>query len=87
MENLGIGLQLMIVGMSTVFLILLIVINGGKLLIKLVNMIAPEEVAAAKKQVQVANPSQVDASTMAILQEVVKQITGGKGRVESAKKI
>jgi Na+-transporting methylmalonyl-CoA/oxaloacetate decarboxylase gamma subunit len=73
--------------MSTVFLILLIVINGGKLLIKLVNMIAPEEVAAAKKQVQVANPSQVDASTMAILQEVVKQITGGKGRVESAKKI
>lgn len=87
MENLGIGLQLMIVGMSTVFLILLIVINGGKLLIKLVNMIAPEEVAAAKKQVQAANPTQVDASTMAILQEVVKQITGGKGRVESAKKI
>ncbi|MBQ5840017.1 MAG: OadG family protein [Bacteroidaceae bacterium] len=87
MENLGTGLQLMIVGMSTVFLILLIVINGGKLLIKLVNMIAPEEVAAAKKQVQAANPSQVDASTMAILQEVVKQITGGKGRVESAKKI
>lgn len=87
MENLGIGLQLMIVGMSTVFLILLIVINGGKLLIKLVNMIAPEEVAAAKKQVQATNPSQVDASTMAILQEVVKQITGGKGRVESAKKI
>ena len=87
MENLGIGLQLMIVGMSTVFLILLIVINGGKLLIKLVNMIAPEEVAAAKKQVQAANPSHVDASTMAILQEVVKQITGGKGRVESAKKI
>lgn len=87
MENLGIGLQLMIVGMSTVFLILLIVINGGKLLIKLVNMIAPEEVVAAKKQVQAANPTQVDASTMAILQEVVKQITGGKGRVESAKKI
>ena len=87
MENLGIGLQLMIVGMSTVFLILLIVINGGKLLIKLVNMIAPEEVATAKKQVQAANPTQVDASTMAILQEVVKQITGGKGRVESAKKI
>lgn len=87
MENLGIGLQLMIVGMATVFLILLIVIYGGKLLIKLVNMIAPEEVAAAKKQVQAANPSQVDASTIAILQEVVKQITGGKGRVESAKKI
>ena len=87
MENLGIGLQLMIVGMSTVFLILLIVINGGKLLIKLVNMIAPEEVTAAKKQVQAANPTQVDASTMAILQEVVKQITCGKGRVESAKKI
>ena len=44
MDNLGIGFELMIVGMSTVFLILLIVIWGGKLLINVVNKIAPEEV-------------------------------------------
>lgn len=87
MENLGIGLQLLVVGMLTVFAILLIVINGGKLLIKVVNAIAPEEVAVAKKNVAQATPGAVDAPTMAVLQEVVKQLTGGKGRVESAKRV
>ena len=52
MENLGIGLQLIIVGMCTVFLILIIVIYGGKLLIMAVNRIAPEEVAVARKAAQ-----------------------------------
>lgn len=85
MGNLGIGLELMIVGMLTVFVILLIVIWGGKLLIAVVNKVAPEEVVPAKK---VAKPAgTVDASTMAILQQVVKQITGGKGQVASVRKI
>lgn len=87
MEQFGIGLQLMIVGMLTVFAILLIVIFGGKLLIRVVNLVAPEEVASAKKTVAASNPGSVDASTMAVLQEVVKQLTAGKGRLESAKKI
>lgn len=86
MEYLGVGLQLMIVGMCTVFVILLIVIFGGKLLINVVNKIAPEEVATAKKAVA-TQIGTVDTSTMAVLQEVVKQLTGGKGHVESAKKI
>ena len=85
MENLGIGFELMIVGMSTVFLILLIVIWGGKLLINVVNKIAPEEVVSAKKNATPA--ATVDGSTMAILQQVVSQITGGKGHVSSAKRI
>jgi oxaloacetate decarboxylase gamma subunit len=86
MENLGIGFELMIVGMCTVFLILLIVINGGKLLIKVVNRIAPEEVKAAKQTVA-EQSGNVDPSTMAVLSEVVKQLTQGKGRITSAKKI
>ena len=85
MDHLGIGFELMIVGMSTVFLILLIVIWGGKLLIKAVNKIAPEEVAAPKKGA--ASVASVDGSTMAILQQVVSQITGGKGHISSAKRI
>ena len=85
MENLGIGFELMIVGMSTVFLILLIVIWGGKLLIKVVNKIAPEEIATPKKGA--ATSAVVDGGTMAILQQVVSQITGGKGHVSSAKRI
>ena len=86
MENLGIGFELMVVGMCTVFLILLIVINGGKLLIKVVNRIAPEEVKAAKQTVA-EQSGNVDPSTMAVLSEVVKQLTQGKGRITSAKKI
>jgi len=85
MENLGIGFELMIVGMSTVFLILLIVIWGGKLLINVVNKIAPEEIATPKKST--ATSATVDGGTMAILQQVVSQITGGKGHISSAKKI
>ena len=81
------GLQLLIVGMLTVCAILLIVIFGGKLLIKFVNMVAPEEVASAKKKLATTATGVVDPSTMAILQEVVKQVTGGKGRLESAKKV
>ena len=49
MENIGLGIQLMVVGMSTVFLILMILISGGKLLINFVNKVAPEEVVAPKK--------------------------------------
>ena len=78
---------MLVVGMLTVFAILLIVIYGGKLLIKVVNAIAPEEVAVAKKTVAQSTPDAVDAPTMAVLQEVVKQLTGGKGRVESARKV
>lgn len=85
MENLGIGLELMIVGMLTVFVILLIVIWGGKLLIAVVNKVAPEEVVPAKKSAKPA--ASVDAGTMAILQEVVSKITGGTGKVASARKI
>ena len=42
MENLNTALLLMVVGMATVFAILLIVINLGKALIALVNKYAPD---------------------------------------------
>ena len=48
MENLNTALLLMVVGMATVFAILLIVINLGKSLIALVNKYEPEEVTPAK---------------------------------------
>ena len=49
MENLETALLLMVVGMATVFAILLIVIYLGKLLISLVNKYAPEEQLPAKQ--------------------------------------
>lgn len=75
----------MVVGMLTVFVILLIVIWGGKLLIAVVNKVAPAEVVPAKKSAKPA--AAIDGGTMAILQEVVSQITAGKGKVASARKI
>ena len=48
MSNLGFGLQLMLIGMLTVFVILLIVIFGSRLLIAIINRIAPAEQAPAK---------------------------------------
>lgn len=82
------ALQLMVVGMLTVFAILLIVIGLGTLLIKLVNKYAPEEVtsqkpvAAAQSAVQ-----QVDATVKAVIDAVVAQITGGKGHTEKITKL
>jgi len=87
MEYLGIGVELMIVGMLTVFAILLIVINLGKVLISVVNKIAPEEEVAPKKSAAKAPAAAIDATTQAILEQVVSQITGGKGHVASARKI
>ncbi|MBO4446688.1 MAG: OadG family protein [Bacteroidales bacterium] len=72
MEYIGTGLMLMGVGMLTVFCILLIVIYGSRLLIVLVNKIAPE--AAAVEAAPAFNPAPV-------LEEAVKQLTGGKGRI------
>ena len=85
MDNIGLGIQLMVVGMSTVFLILLIVIWGGKLLIKAVNRLAPEEAASPKKTGQVSDA--IDSTTMSVLQQVVSQVTGGKGYLSSAKRV
>ncbi len=85
MENMGLGLQLMVVGMLTVFAILLIVIYGGKLLITAVNKVAPEE-AQKPQQQRAATSASIDAATMAVLQQTVAQITGGKGHVKSARK-
>ena len=82
------ALQLMVVGMLTVFCILLIVIGLGTLLIKLVNKYAPEE-AAAKQPVAklMGAATQVDATVKAIIDATVSQITGGKGHATKITKL
>lgn len=85
MDNIGTAVQLMIVGMATVFVILLIVIYLGKLLINLVNKYAPEETAAKKLALQKA-PATVDALTRSIIEQAVKAVTNGKGKVTEISK-
>lgn len=87
-EQFSEALQLMIVGMLTVFCILLIVIVFGTLLIKLVNKYAPEEVQTKKSVAAVNNAvQQVDATVKAVIDATVAQITGGKGRVTKITKL
>lgn len=88
MENLSLGLMLMAVGMITVFAILLIVINLSKLLIAVVNKVAPEDVVA-KKTVNTQTPSStiIDPNTMAAIKGAVNIVTGGKGKVMTVEKI
>ena len=81
------ALQLLIVGMVTVFLVLLIVINLGKLRIWAVNKWAPEE-AVTKKAAPVAKAiDSIDANTKAIINATISQITGGKGHATKITKL
>jgi oxaloacetate decarboxylase gamma subunit len=79
------ALQLLAVGMITVFLILMIVIYLGKGLILLVNKFAPEEVVVSKVVSQAK--TDVDATTKAVIDAAVSQVTNGKGAVTKIEKI
>ena len=83
MENLEIALMLMVVGMATVFVILLIVIYLGKGLIAVVNRVAPEE--APKKKPMVAPTA--DAGAMDAIKAAVEILTAGKGQVVKIEKL
>lgn len=85
MENLGLGLTLMAIGMVTVFAILLIVINLSNALIKIVNKVCPEE-EAPKKKAAPAAPAKIDAAVMDVIKATVAQITGGKGTITNVTK-
>ena len=87
MENLRLGLMLMAVGMITVFAILLIVIYLSKLLIAIVNKVAPEEVVAKKTAPAASEPTVIDPNTLAAIKGAVNIVTGGKGKVMKVEKI
>ncbi len=76
----------MLIGMLTVFVILLIVINLSKVLISIVNKVAPEE-DTTKKKVEVKAPTMIDSNVMAIIEAAVKDLTGGKGTVTNVEKL
>lgn len=85
MENIGTGLMLMLVGMCTVFVILLIIIWLSTLLIKAVNKFAPPE-EEVKSKPAVATVSLEEDSVKAI-NIAVEKLTGGKGKVMKIEKL
>ena len=84
MENIELGLLLMVVGMVTVFVILLIVIWLIQRLISSVNKVAPEE--APKKKVATTGAS-TDAGAMDAIKADVDILTAGKGQVIKVEKL
>lgn len=84
MENIGTGLMLMVVGMATVFLILLIVIWISQFLITVVNKVAPEEEPKKKSATSGASS---DAGTMDAIKAAVDILTAGKGQVIKIEKL
>ena len=81
------ALQLLLVGMITVFLVLLIVIFLGKALIWAVNKWAPEETVVKKAAPAAKVVAAIDATTKAIIDATISQITGGKGRATKITKL
>ena len=84
MGNIETGLMLMLVGMTTVFVILLIVIGLSNVLIKFVNKVAPEE--ETKKKVVKSTPS-TDAGAMDAIKAAVDILTAGQGHVIKVEKL
>lgn len=84
MENIGTGLMLMVVGMATVFLILLVVIWISRFLITVVNKVAPEE---EPKKKPVASGVSTDAGAMDAIKAAVDILTAGKGQVIKIEKL
>lgn len=66
------AILLMIVGMGTVFVILILIINLSKLLIVTVNKFAPEE-EPVKKNVSAA-PAAVPANVQAAIKAAIAQV-------------
>ena len=87
MENIGLALQLMVVGMVTVFIILMIVIQLGIWLIQIDNKVAPEEPVTPKRKPAPGMATAIDAQTLAVIREAVSQITGGKGSVSKVERL
>lgn len=82
MENLSLGLLLMVVGMPTVLLILLIIIYLGKGLIAFVNRFIPEEIILKNNDSESGIPDRIKR----IIAAAVSEATKGKGIVTTIEK-
>ncbi|MDR3309227.1 MAG: OadG family protein [Tannerella sp.] len=84
MENLELGLLLIMVGMTSVFAILLLIIWFSKGLIGLVNRYAPEEFVEKTRRPTTVTPmgnGEVASQTTAAIVSAVSVLTAGAGRV------
>ena len=81
MENIELGLNLMVIGMTTVFAILFLVVMGGKILILLVNKFYPEIPVPHKIVPETSN------NKLAAIVAAVDIVTSGKGKIDHIRRI
>lgn len=91
-ENVNLALQLLLVGMGSVFIILGIVVVVGRSLISVVNKYSPAvaEKPSFKRRTNTAtdpSSSTMDAKHLAVLSAVVDVVTQQNGVLKSVKKI
>jgi oxaloacetate decarboxylase gamma subunit len=78
--NIETSFRLILIGMSTVFVILLLVVLSSKVLINVVNRIV------SKKTKLVNLPDKIDPSMVAAIVTSVHTVTQGKGAIISIEK-
>ena len=85
-ENLMQSLQLLGIGLTTVFSVLLLIIFFGNMLIRLINKYAPVEEAQKSKAVS-STPNPVDANVAQAINMAISQITKGKSKADKIERI
>lgn len=79
------ALQLLAIGMITVFMILALVVISGNVLIKIVNKYAPEPTKRLTRSSRTATGTSPEV--IAAITAVVETVTAGNGRVDSIEKV
>lgn len=86
MSDFGLALQLMGIGMITVFIILSMVVLIGNLIIRFVNKYLPEEISK-KVETVAGKASEFNRKKVAAIVSAVKIVTEGKGHVTKIEKL
>lgn len=86
-DNVNLALQLLLVGMGSVFIILGIVVLVGRSLISIVNKYSPAVEKPAINRKKSATTTSLDAKNLAVLTAVVDTITKQRGVLTTVEKI
>lgn len=85
-SNISAALELLLIGMITVFVVLLLVVATGNLLIRLVNRLSGEEKPPAPPSQGRPTVGDTDPKTIAALTAAVAAATQNQGHIESIKR-
>ncbi len=86
MNDMGVALELLGIGMVTVFTILALVVILGNLIIRFVNRFIPEIEKVSARAGQTAS-YEISQKKMAVIVSAVNKLTKGTGRVNKIEKL